>query len=721
MVPMLAIILLSHTVTLSTASSLADCATNLNRIEGGGMYALSKLSLGKAMGGSIGIPLYLAQAASVGFYCIGFAEPLHALLAPLLDFIPLFQSHSPGALLLQKQFLATLFLILFFMIVMAGADFTLKIQLVILVVLIISVGAIFLSPLTVSDYGGKPLFSPALNLSGNRTLTVGIFFLAFTQFFPAVTGISTGIGMSGDLKTPGKSIVEGTFSSILITMVVYVAISFVFASIDKELILTGYEDGVPQGVLLTNLLGLGKPFPASLPGIFVLLGVLFATSSSALSVFMTGPRTVQFLARDNILPKGLGFLEKDFHSHGEEPRFAVMVTFFFGLAVIWMGSINVAATVVGILFLVVYGWVNGAAFLERVSRNPSFRPTFKGHWLISLYGFLACFAVVCLFNWKIGVLITLSQFIMFRLILKFKTNGKLEGVWWGALFTLASQITRRLRSLVLDSRNWRPLLLTVSFATEKEGWKDIDLIASHICSYGGLARSHIIRSPKKMEHPVNEALLSQTTAIVNTQSPTDSVLTLIQSGEMTGLNANTVLLEYNGKVDLVKILNGITNQGKNTLLFKGSGRKRENLISPRLDIWWRGERNGNLMALLAYIINGGIKERENRYSIRILRMVGPGEDVGEAHRELDQLFGKARISGEIRILPHRDEEFSQVLREESADASLIMMGIPGNYTENNRSLFRINEFFFHKEIGKFEDLPPILFTRSIRAIGLTDD
>ena len=47
LLPILCIIILAHTVTISTAFSLADCATNLNTISGGGMYALSKKSLGK--------------------------------------------------------------------------------------------------------------------------------------------------------------------------------------------------------------------------------------------------------------------------------------------------------------------------------------------------------------------------------------------------------------------------------------------------------------------------------------------------------------------------------------------------------------------------------------------------------------------------------------------------------------------------------------------------
>ncbi|MDC7221992.1 MAG: amino acid permease [Spirochaetales bacterium] len=722
--PMVLIILLAHSVTISTAFSLADCATNLNRIEGGGMYALSKKSLGKAMGGSIGIPLYLAQAASVGFYCIGFAEPLHPIIAPWLDFIPLFLLDSPEALLVQKQLLASVFLLVFFLVVMAGADFTLKIQSAILVVLILSVCSIFFSPLLGLEYGGTPLFTGHRAFFSSRPLTMGIFFLSFTQFFPAVTGISTGIGMSGDLKTPGKSIVRGTFLAILITMAVYVVVTYIFAGMDRSVLIQGYNEGIPYGVLLTDLLGLGKAFPANIPGLLILLGVLFATSSSALSVFMTGPRTVQFLARDNILPDFLNFLERDFTKEGEEPRFAVVVTFFVGLGVIWMGSINLAATVVGILFLVVYGWVNLAAFLERFSRNPSFRPTFKGHWAVSLFGFLACFATVCLFNWQVGILITLSQYLMFRLILKHKSAGKLEGVWWGVLFTLIRGSLRRIRTIVQGTRNWRPVLQTVCYGTEEAWWKDMDEIVRSISSYQGLVSTNCLISPKKFD-VVPSGEESKGMSLIETAHPTEAILTIIQAAEMSGLEANTVLLEYNEKVDSVKILNGATERNKNILLYKGLDSTVDSRMvrakGKRLDIWWRGERNGNFMALLAYIINEGIKLKEERYDIRILRMVGSGEDTEKAERELNDLFVRARINGEIKILPFREEPFTDILSDESSDASLIMMGIPGNYVENNKSIFRFNEYFFSKEIGRYRQLPPILFIRSIRAISLTED
>ena len=716
-IPMLVIILLAHTVTISTAFSLSDCATNLNKIEGGGMYALSKKSLGNAMGGSIGIQLYLAQAASIGFYSIGFAEPLRALIVPHLQFIPLFAGTSPEAVLLQKQIIATSFYVIFFIIVMIGADFTLKLQSLILVILFLSIATIFISPLIPMDYNGQKVFSGGFNIFGNRPLTISIFFLTFTQFFPAVTGISTGVGMSGDLKDPKKSIVRGTFSAIIVTMIIYILIAVLFSFINKDIIIQGYRNGTPYGVILTELFGLGKPFPENLPGIFILLGVLFATASSALSVFMTGPRTAQYLAKDGILPKKLSFLQYDFKKGGTEPRYAILATFFVGLIIIWMGDISFAAIVVGILFLVVYGWVNGAAFLERVSRNPTFRPTFNGHWLISLYGFIACIVIISLFDWRVGIFVFVSQYIIFRLILKYKSEGKLEGVWWGFFFTIVSKVLSKLKTIALDSRNWRPIVS--AYAYSSGAWKETGHMAEEIATFQGWAHLNVISTSSKDDEAELDSLTIPS-AMVRVSDPTKTILTLLQTSNPVGINPNTILLEYNPKADNVSILNKILSMGKDIILFKGG----ENLNSEeRLDIWWRGERNGNLMVLLAFIMNRSLTDQGGEgYKVRIIRKLQEGEEVDSTREEISSLLNRARLSGEILIIPSDSDPFIDTLEKVSKDASLIMAGLPGNYIENKKkTLFKLNEFFFTKEIKKYDNLPPTLFVRSAKHIKLTED
>jgi len=722
LIAMLGIVLLAHSVTITTTCSLSDCATNLNRIEGGGLYALSKQSLGSAMGGSIGIMLYLAQAASIGFYCIGFAEPLHSLLSPWLSgFLPGFAGTGPEAVLMQKQLIATFFMIVFFIVVMVGADFTLKLQILILFVLLLSVCIIFAAPFLPVSYQGTEVFSGRLNLHGNRMISLPIFFMAFTQFFPAVTGISSGIGMSGDLKDPRRSIVRGTFSAILMTFVFYILAAIVFAGIDKDIILTGYSEGNPVGVILTDLFGLGRSFPASIPGIMILAGVLFATCSSALSVFMTGPRTLQFLAADGILPKPLLFLKNDFIRDGSEPRYAVILSFFIGLLVIWMGSLNFASMVVGILFLVVYGWVNGAAFLERISKNPTFRPTFKSHWLISLYGFTACIAAICLFNWKAGIVIFASQYIMFRLILKFKSNGRLEGVWWGFVFSNITRGLLRLKRIVQGTRNWRPVLTAIAFPENINECAAVIKIAEQIASYQGLVSCNLLSAAQNGGEEPDEPEIESSVpvSLVKSSNITESIITLLQGSNVTGISNNTVLLAYNNKVNNVKVIKAVLNARQNLLLYK-PGRIFEG--SMRLDIWWRGERNGNLMVLLAFIINRYLRDhRLAPYKIRIIRRLEKNQLEVEAETEIKNLLKLSRLEGDILILPWSDRGFNEVLTETSSGASLIMLGLPGNYESRLSTVFKLNQLFFDREIKSYKDLPPVLFVKSHAIMELIED
>ncbi len=723
MIAMLAVVILAHTVTIATSYSLADCATNLNEIGGGGMYAVSKRSLGKAFGGSIGIQLYLAQAASIGFYCIGFMEALQPVLAPLLSFLSLFQGARPEELLLQKQVLASAVFIIFFIIVLIGADFTLKIQMFILVVLFGSIVAIFVSPFAGITFDSKPLYHLSLyeaNFMGSRTVTVSIFFLTFTQFFPAVTGIDAGVGMSGDLQNPKRSLVTGTRAAIFVTFIVYIISTVIFGMMNRNLLITGYAGKSPFGVLLPDLLGFNLPFPRNALGVMILLGILFATSSSALSCFMTAPRTAQSAARDDILPRFLNFLGRDFRRGGSEPRFATLLTFIIGISVIWMGSINVAATIVGVCFLVVYGWVNGSAFLERISNNPTFRPTSRGHWLISLYGFLTAIIAIILFSWVVGLLIVVSQYFIFQLILRYKAQGRLEGVWWGVLFSFISRGLTSLNRIVQGTKNWRPILTAIAFSEKESSPGSIAYIAEKIASYKGLVNMHIIKTERDDDRELDISGYNIPTGVLTVSDPSQSIMSIIQMSYLGGLSHNTVLLEYSNSVDTVRIINRILSLNRNILLLKNGARFQK---SELMDIWWRGERNGNLMVLLAYIMKSSLsldEQRKNR--IRIIRKLDAWDDEAVAADEMNALLEKARLSGEVLILPASEEPFIETVLHNSKDSDLLMMGIPGNYTEKGGGrLFNLNEFFFKKEIHHYDELPPILFVKSAFVMDLIED
>ena len=58
------------------------------------------------------------------------------------------------------------------------------------------------------------------------------FWVIFAIFFPAVTGFTQGVSMSGDLRAAGKSLPRGTFAAVGISMLVYLSAIVIAAAIN---------------------------------------------------------------------------------------------------------------------------------------------------------------------------------------------------------------------------------------------------------------------------------------------------------------------------------------------------------------------------------------------------------------------------------------------------------------------------------------------------------
>ncbi len=702
------IILLSNTVTLATAFSISDCATNIERIGAGGMYAVARRSLGRAFGGSIGIQLFLAQSASIGFYAIGFAEPLQNILIKL----PVVSRYlSSFDVLTQKQFIATIIALIAFISAIIGANFVSKIQMVIFAVLIISVGSILITPLLGEPPGGSAtrIFTGSINLEG-ITGFMG-FWAAFAAFFPAVTGIDAGVGMSGNLKDPRSSLSRGTFISIGVTFVVYLAVAFVFSLINPELLKTRPDGVVPSVVDIFS----------SYPIIPVLLltGILVATGSSALAYFLTAPRTAQALAQDKILPKQLYFLAKDMKRGGKEPRLATIAALLVILPVIWSGNVTQASTVVGISFLIVYGWVNFAAFLERISGNPSFRPTSHGHWAISLYGFIVCMGIIALFNIWVGLGVIVSQSLIFYLLLRYKSQNKLEGVWWGVIFTALTKVLDRMKRIAQGSKNWRPIVAVFSFFDKPEETFSTVRMGERIAHYQGLTMYNIIK-PEKVEdtdvkYPEEAKIIE-----VRDEDYDDVILSILQAALPGGLHINTALFPIDSRLNYIELIERMIRAEINILLYMHGIPKAES--DGRIDVWWKGEENGNLMALLAYIINRtDIREGKGEKKIRLIRKLNNNEDLHAARAEMENLLVRARLTGEVLILQNDEKPINENIRDYSRDSILILMGIPGEKKEGIAKLFSLDRIFFTREIERFTGLPPVLFVKASKIIDLFEE
>ena len=217
-----AIIVIGHLVTIPTAMAVAEIATN-QKVEGGGEYYIISRSFGLNIGSAIGIALFFSQAISVAFYIMAFAEAFN----PILDTL--------GVGDIDKRLITLPALVLLTVIMLwKGADLGVKFLYGVVTILGISLVLFFMGGeevvavregITVAGGAEIPLWEKLTRHVENPK----DFFLIFAIIFPAFTGMTAGVGLSGDLRDPSKSLPQGTLFATLAGMVIYVFIALKLA------------------------------------------------------------------------------------------------------------------------------------------------------------------------------------------------------------------------------------------------------------------------------------------------------------------------------------------------------------------------------------------------------------------------------------------------------------------------------------------------------------
>ena len=185
LVQMIIIVIIANIITIITTLSFSSVATN-SRLGVGGAYYIISRSMGLEIGGAIGFPLFLSQAFSVTLYAYGLAESMKIFWQD----IPL-------------QPVTFIIVIVVGLLAFTGAKKALSTQIPILVFVGISI--LSLAIFSINKAWGNPF--PTSSPSGEIS-----FWYGFAIFFPAVTGVMAGLGLSGDLKDPKRSIPRGAGS-----------------------------------------------------------------------------------------------------------------------------------------------------------------------------------------------------------------------------------------------------------------------------------------------------------------------------------------------------------------------------------------------------------------------------------------------------------------------------------------------------------------------------
>src|SRR6056297_2261525 len=171
----LLIVTISTAITFLTALSIASIATD-QRVRTGGAYYMISRSLGIESGGAIGIPLYLAQALSIALYTIGFAESVVGVFPELnITTVGIVTTVGVAGLAL------------------VSAKAAIRAQYFIMFGIVLSLLSLLF---------GSPVEQSNIEMWGAAEENSEGFWIVLAVFFPAVTGIMTGVNMSGDLENP---------------------------------------------------------------------------------------------------------------------------------------------------------------------------------------------------------------------------------------------------------------------------------------------------------------------------------------------------------------------------------------------------------------------------------------------------------------------------------------------------------------------------------------
>jgi len=363
----IAAVLLANVITLITGLSAAAIATNI-KVGVGGVYYLISRSLGLETGGAIGIAFYISRTLSITFYSFGLAELV------LLFWPDAFWGLTPAS---AVPLLTAVIIVLITFASGKSANLVLKFQVPMLILVILSILAL------IAGVFMNELRMPEMTAS-YRTVQDGGFWIIFAVFFPGVTGFLAGIAMSGDLKTPGKSIKKGTIYSVITGTVIYLIIP----------VLMSVTVLLPFDQLAEESYGLQSwSDVAFMGGLFVIPAACGAILSSAIGSVLSGPRVLQSLSMDGLAPEFLSRVSKT-----GQPAIATWITGAIALAAVLLGDLNTAAKFVTVLFLTLYVVINLVAAIEDLVAEPSYRPKVHIPWYVSIIGALGSLYVMYLIS-----------------------------------------------------------------------------------------------------------------------------------------------------------------------------------------------------------------------------------------------------------------------------------------------------------------------------------
>jgi amino acid transporter len=669
----LIIVTLGTAVTFTTSLSLATLVTN-SPVGAGGAYFVISRSLGIDAGAAIGITLYCAQALSISFYVSGFAESV-ATIFPILPI----------------KIVAIITIIVIAVIVFYSTDIALKTQYFILALIALSLVMFFL--------GDASKLPPA---SGTFAGSAEPFWKVFAVFFPAVTGITAGLGMSGDLKNPARALTFGTLGAVIVSYGIYLAIPLFINHVTTD-----------RSLLLSNFMVMADIAKWKWA---VIAGLWGASLSSAIGSLLTAPRTMQALSVDRVLPRilGRGFGENN------DPRVAVVLSFAIALTGVILGDLNLIAPVLSMFFLTTYGLINLSAAVEGLIGSPWWRPTFKIHWSISLFGAFLSFATMFMIDAGSSFIALFLAFGIYALTKRRRLRATWGDARSGILMWLVQQVVYKLTTLQVKERTWRPNLLVlvgapaskwylISLADALTRGRGIMTIASILPMDAKIERLNTLSST--MHSYLKERNIQSLVKILPSKSVSGGACDLMHSYGFGPIFPNTVLLgdpsEDNPVASYIDIVFTAIALKRNIIVVKEAAPPAapaagKGLKTGRIDVWWDQEsQNAGLLLAIAFMMHAS--QEWHRYALQINVILTPGTEESGVKRRINATVEKMRLKAKVALFENQNSSgHFDIINRVSAGAGFVLLGLHSPKGSTDKEAY---QRYFEGLMDKISPLP----------------
>jgi len=662
------IVVIAHIISVSTGLSVSSIATD-KKVGPGGIYYILSRSMGIPIGGAIGIALYIGTALSIALYLIGFAESFNAYVGLATDVNGLRLSGSVALLVLT-------------IIALISTSIAIKTQLFIFIAIIVSLVSIFL--------GSAEYIPETVKLvSDENSVPMEV---VFAVFFPAVTGFTAGIAMSGDLEDPKKSIPKGTIAAIAVGFFVYIAlIIFLSFYIDSETLKSDYN----------ILMKIALYAPA------VVAGIWGATLSSALAGILGGPRILQAMSVDNITPKIFGKGK----GKNNEPVNALFLLFIIALLGVLIGDLDVVARIVSMFYLSAYGFINLSFFLESWA-NPDFQPTFKIKKWIGLLGFTACFAVM----FKLDVLAMFGSIAIILGIyawLQRKQIVLMTGdVWLSVWKKIVANGLQKIDSKPTETcNNWNPNIIL--FSGESEHRVYLVELGKTLAGRAGIVTNFKLLLDKSNNSPLPKSdqivkeeyferigVFARQIKVNNIYKGIEDIASIFG---FSGVDPNTIMMGWPKGLENSEEYSEMTQKLlylDYNLLYLDFDRATKFGNYQTIDLWWRetDSKNAEMMLNIARFMVQSPKW--SSATIRVLFVNNSNVDSEVIETNILNIVEDIRVKVEIKIINNAVEQipFYELISKYSIATDLTLLGIP-NFDINKQTQFVIKTNQLFESIG----------------------